>query len=136
MSCNPYLFFDGTCAEAFRFYATVLHTTIDMMMTHGESPMAAQSPPGMADRVMHARLTYDGTMLMGSDSMPGMNKAMQGFAVSLQPTDVAEAERLFAALAEGGEIRMPIAETFWAKRFGMVTDRFGTPWMINCETPA
>ena len=136
MQISPYLAFDGQCEAAFRFYAACLGGRIEMMMTHGESPMADRSPPEARDRIMHAQLVVGDTVLMASDGPPGHHQAMQGFSVSLMVGEPAEAERVFAALAEGGTVRMPLEETFWAMRFGMVTDRFGTPWMVNCERPA
>jgi PhnB protein len=132
MQITPYLSFDGKCAEAFRFYEQTLRGKIAMTMTYGESPMAAEFPPEARDRVLHIRLDADGAMLLGSDAPPGRASPMQGITVTLDVKEEAEAERLFAAFANGGTVQMPIAQTFWAKRFGMVTDRFGTPWMINC----
>ncbi len=94
--------------------------------------MAAQTPPGSANRIMHARLELDGRVLMASDSMVGHPyEGMKGFSLSLNYPATAEAQRMFAALAEGGKITMPIAKTFWAEAFGMLVDRFGTPWMVN-----
>ena len=135
MELNPYLQFDGNCAEAFGFYEKSLGGKILMMMKAGESPMAAQVPPGRQDDIIHARLAVGDKLLMGSDAMGGSYAAPSGFSVTLGFDEPAEAERVFAALAEGGSVRMPIAETFWAHRFGMLVDRFGTPWMINCEKP-
>jgi PhnB protein len=133
MQIAPYLSFDGKCAEAFQFYAETLHGNIAMTMKYGESPMAADTPPEARDRVIHTRLDADGAMLMGADALPGRAAPMHGVSVMLDVKDEAEAERIFAAFANGGTVQMPIAQTFWAKRFGMVKDRFGTPWMINCE---
>ncbi|MFL5075225.1 MAG: VOC family protein, partial [Microvirga sp.] len=110
---------------------------IDGMMTHGESPMADKVQPGWQDKVMHARLVFDGQVLMGSDSPPEHYEKPQGTFVSLSVEKAADAERIFRALAEGGTVRMPFEKTFWAAGgFGMLVDRFGTPWMINCEQPA
>ncbi len=135
MKLNTYLGFDGTCAEAFRFYERVLHGQIDMMMTYGESPEADRVGPGQRDRIMHAHMTVAGQSLMGGDSPSGMHTKPGGFCVSINVDDEAEAERVFAELSEGGQVQMPIGETFWAKRFGMCVDRFGTPWMVNCSKP-
>ncbi|HYH78940.1 MAG TPA: VOC family protein [Longimicrobium sp.] len=135
MKINPYLMFNGQCAEAFRFYADVLGGTIVTMMTHRDSPMADQTPPDWQDAVMHASLSLDGgQMLMASDEPPGETARTTGggYYVSLHIDEPAEAERVFGALAEGGTVRLPIQQTFWATRFGMLVDRFGTPWMINC----
>ena len=128
---DTYLIFDGNCADAMRFYERTLGGKLHLM-THGESPMAAQAPAGSANRILHARLELDGRLLMASDSMVGQPyEKMKGFSLSLIYPTVAEAQRMFAALAEGGQITMPIGKTFWAEAFGMVVDRFGTPWMVN-----
>jgi PhnB protein len=128
---NTYLFFDGTCADAMRFYERTLGGKLTLM-THAESPMAAQTPPGSADRIMHARLDFDGGMLMASDSMAGQPyEGMKGFSLSLIYPTAAEGRRMFDALAQGGRIIMPIEKTFWAEAFGMLVDRFGTPCMVN-----
>jgi PhnB protein len=131
LQLDNYLFFDGNCADAMRFYERTLGGKLQLM-THGDSPMAAQTPPGSANRIMHARLELEGRLLMASDSMVGQPyQGMKGFSLSLIYPTVAEAQRMFAALAEGGQITMPIAKTFWAEAFGMLVDRFGTPWMVN-----
>ena len=133
---NAYLFFDGTCAEAMRFYERTLGAKMEMMMTHSEAPNAAPSPPGAADRIMHARLSIDGGgTLMASDSMVGQAYGgINGFSLSLGYSTVAEGKRIFDALAAGGQVTMPFAKTFWAEGFGMLVDRYGTPWMVNVET--
>jgi PhnB protein len=132
LQLDTYLFFDGNCADAMRFYERTLGGKLDLM-THGDSPMAAQMPSGSANRILHARLELDGgRLLMASDAMVGQPyDRMKGFSLSLIYPTVAEANRMFAALAEGGQITMPIAKTFWAEAFGMLVDRFGTPWMVN-----
>jgi PhnB protein len=132
LTLTPYLNFDKQCAEAFRFYQQVLGGEIVHMQTHGDSPMAAHTPPEWHDAVLHARLVVGDAVLMGSDMPPGVEARPHGYAVSIGVTDPAEADRIFAALSEGGRVAMPIQETFWAKRFGMFTDRYGTPWMVNC----
>ena len=133
MELNPYLTFNGRCEAAFKFYEKSLGGKIEMMFTHGQSPTADQVPPDWRDKVMHARMTVGGKVLMGSDAPPDRYEKPQGFSVSLSVTDPAEAERLFKALAENATIVMPIQQTFWATRFGMLVDQFGIPWMINCE---
>lgn len=130
MRVNPYLMFNGECAEAFKFYEQCLGGKL-VTSTFGDSPMADQMPEAH-DRIMHASLQVGDTLLMGSDQPSGDSEARGGFSVALQVTDTAEAERLFAALAEGGSVTMPIQETFWSKRFGMLTDRFGIPWFVDC----
>jgi len=128
---NAYLFFDGTCADAMRFYERTLGGKLDLI-THAESPVAAQSPPGSGDRIMHARLTIDGGTLMASDSMAGQPyEGMHGFSLALEYPTATDAQRVFDALAAGGQVRMPVQKTFWAEAFGMLVDRFGTPWMVN-----
>ena len=137
MRLNPYLMFDGRCEEAFRFYEQCFGGKIVFIMTYEDSPVAGQIPPGTAKKIFHAGLAIgDGIALEGSDAMPGQYKHQQIFAVMLRPKDSAEAERIFKALAEEGSVQIPMAETFWALRFGKVTDRFGVPWLVNCERPA
>jgi PhnB protein len=136
MQSNTYLNFNGECKDAFKFYEQCLGGKIVAMMTYGESPMAEQTPAEQRDKIMHVHLTVGDMVLMGADSPPEYFEKPQGFNINLQFDDVAEAERIFKALAENGTVKMPIQETFWAKRFGMAIDRFGTPWMINCFLPA
>jgi PhnB protein len=133
---TPYLNFDGNCEEAFRFYEQCLGGKIVAMFTHRETPAAEHVPAEWQDLIMHARLQVGDAVLMGSDSPPEHYEAPKGSYVSIQVDDPAAAERIFHALAEGGAVQMPIQETFWATRFAMLTDRFGTPWMINCEKSA
>lgn len=138
MLLTAYLNFDGTCREAFEFYARAFKAKIGHMQSFADSPMSGDVPPEFGHRIMHARIDVgDNQMLMGSDTAPGMPfNGVHGFAVSVTLTDPAEADRIFNALVEGGKVTMPIAETFWAKRFGMCVDRFGIPWIINCPTTA
>lgn len=132
MQINAYLGFDGTCAEAFKFYETVLGGKITFMMTYAEAPM--ETPAGCGDKIIHATLSIGETVVMGGDAPPGHYRQPTGFSISIGIKDPAKAEDLFKALAEGGKIIMPLEKTFWAKRFGMLTDRYGTPWMVNCGT--
>ena len=132
-SFNAYLFFDGTAAQAMPFYQRVLGGKLDVM-TFAQMPGAEQQKMSAATaaRVMHAMLSFDGGQLMASDTMEGQPyEGMKGFALTVNKDTAAEAEQVFAVLAEGGQVTMPIAPTFWAERFGMCTDRFGTPWMVN-----
>ncbi len=132
MQLDSYLFFDGTCAEAMRFYERTLGGKIEMMMTHAQSPMGAQASAANANRILHARLVIDGHALMASDAMAGEPYGgMKGFKLSLGYRTVAEARKAFDALAAGGKVDMPMEKTFWAEAFGMVVDRFGTPWMVS-----
>lgn len=129
---EPYLTFDGDCAEAMRFYERVLGGKLEMMVTHRESPGGDQAPPEAADRIMHARLVVDGRVLMASDSMPGQPyEGMKNVWISMAYPDASAAKRVFAALGEGGTVTMPFQQTFWADGFGMLVDRFGTCWMVN-----
>lgn len=132
MQINPYLNFNGNCGEAFRFYEKVLRGRIEMMHTFGDSPMKGEMPAEMHNRVMHAHLTVDGQSLFGSDA-PHNFQAMQGMSVSINVGSMEEGQRIFDEFAKGGSVTMPFAKTFWAPGFGMVTDRFGTPWMVNVE---
>src|SRR5579872_6628405 len=136
MQLNPYLAFNGQCEEAFKFYEKCLGGKIIAKMTYGDTPMADQTPPDWRGKIAHMRLSVGDKLLMGSDAPPPRFEAMKGMSVTLGIDDPAEAERVFHALAENGTVGMPIQETFWARRFGMLVDQFGTPWMINCERPA
>jgi PhnB protein len=133
MLCNPYLIFNGTCEQAFKLYEGVLGGRITAMYRFGETPASGQADPAFADKIMHATLQFGDNYLMASDAPPQHFAPMQGMSVSLNVHSVEDAERIFAALADGGLVKMPIQQTFWAERFGMLTDRFGTPWMINFE---
>lgn len=128
---DNYLFFDGQCAEAMQFYERVTGGKLVAMMKYSDSPDPKQCPPGDENRIMHASLTIDGRNLMASDTPKGMAKPMQGFALSLYYDSPDEAKQKFDQLAAGGQVTMPFAPTFWAKGFGMLTDRFGTPWMVS-----
>jgi PhnB protein len=134
MQLNPYLTFDGRCEQAFKFYAKVLGGNIVAMIPHEGTPAATHVPAEWRSKIMHARLMVGDKVLMGSDAPPDRyDGGMKGFSVTLGIDEPKEAERVFHALADKGSVRMPIQETFWAERFGMLVDQFGTPWMINCE---
>lgn len=133
MNIVPYLWFDGTCREAFGFYETVLGGKIVDMLPHAGTPMSGDFPADWQDKIMHASIKIGDAMLMGSDAPPAYYRPAQGLSVSLHLKTAGEAERVFAALAEGGSVTMPLEKTFWTERFGMLVDRFGIPWMINCE---
>ena len=135
MQFVPYLEFDGTCEEAFGFYARCLGAKVMAMLPAAGTPIEADFPADWRDKIIHACLEWDGQLLMGSDAPPGRYERPAGISVSLHVPEPAEAERLFAALGEGGEVRMPLAETFWAQRFGVLVDRYGVPWMVNCSRP-
>jgi PhnB protein len=136
MQLNPYLTFDGQCEAAFKFYEKVLGGKIEAMMPHEGSPMAENVPTEWRSKIMHARLSVGDNILMGSDTPPDHHEQMKGFSVTLGIDDPHIAERVFHALSENGTVQMPIQKTFWAARFGMLVDQFGTPWMINCEQAA
>ena len=129
---NAYLAFDGNCAEAMRFYERVLNGNLQALLKNSDTPAAAHVPPESQERIMHAYLEFDGGSLMAGDAMVGMPyDGMKGFSLALSYDDTAEAQRVFEALAEGGTVTMPWSPTFWAESFGMVTDRYGTPWIVN-----
>jgi PhnB protein len=136
MQINAYLNFEGQCEEAFQLYEKTFGGKILAVHRFGGSPMAQQMPPEWANKVMHIRLEVDGGELMGSDTPPGQGGgAAKRFCMSIGIKDPEEGKRIFAALTEGGSVQMPFAPTFWAAGFGMGTDRFGIPWMVNCEAP-
>ncbi|MGA9423146.1 MAG: VOC family protein [Rhodanobacteraceae bacterium] len=138
MQIVPYLNFDGKAKEAFAFYAKVLNGTITAQMAYRDGPreMCGQMPPETLDRLMHTQLESDGATLMGADGPPPHPSQAVGTTLNVMVDTPAEAERVFAALAEGGDIKMAIQETFWAQRWGMLIDRYGKPWMVNCLKPA
>jgi PhnB protein len=127
---DSYLFFNGTCAEAMRFYERTLGGKIEMMLTYGEGP-PEHCPAGAKDRIMHCSLSLDGRKLMASDTPGEPQTPAGGFSLSLNYPNAAEARRIFDLLANGGKVMMPMGKTFWAEAFGMLTDRFGTPWMVG-----
>jgi PhnB protein len=131
MQMSPYLSFNGDCEAAFTFYEQNLGAQLGAIFRYGGSPMAGDVPEDWSEKVMHGSLTLGGQVLMGGDV--ALYEAPKGFSLSLHIKSTAEAERIFARLADGGEVLVPLAKTFWAERFGMVADRFGIPWMINCE---
>lgn len=133
MDLNPYLTFPGNCAEAMEFYAEVFGGSIEAMMRVADSPMAAEMPAEAQDKVMHARLRVGARAIMASDALTGEAEAPRGFSVQVGFDDPDKAARVFARLAKGGEATMPFAPTFWAAGFGMCRDRFGIPWMVNCD---
>jgi PhnB protein len=134
MEVQPYLFFNGRCEEAIEFYRRALGAQVDTMMRNKESPEPAPPgmlPPGSENKVMHASFRIGETTVMASDGRCSGTPNFQGFSLSLSPPDAATAGRLFNALADGGQVQMPLNKTFWSPCFGMVTDRFGVGWMVN-----
>ena len=126
------LTFNGECDAAFALYQQCLGGNVTYRLTWGESPMADQAPADWRDKVVHATLTVAGTAISGADVPPGAYQRPQGFQIQLNLDDAAAADRIFALLADGGLVTVPLQETFWAQRFGGVVDRFGIPWGINC----
>jgi PhnB protein len=135
MKVNTYLNYGGNCAEAFRFYEEHLGGKISFMMTHGQMPDASGVDPAWKDKILHARLELGGTAVMGADIPTPPFEPMRSAYLSLSVDSIAEAERIYALLSEGGHIFMPMAETFFAFRFAMLRDRFGTSWMLLNERP-
>lgn len=135
MTIHPHIAFRGQCEAAFKFYEQCLGGHLTHMMKYGASPMADQMPAELRDQVIHARLVLsDGQAIMGADAPPDRyDGTSKGMCINIGTPDPAEAERVFHALSEGATVQMPIGETFWAIRFGMLIDQFGIPWMVNCE---
>jgi len=133
MQFNSYLLFNGDCEEAFKAYEKIFGGKIEMMLNHEGTPASVQVPPEWLKKVLHARITIGNSVLMASDAPPGRYSKPQGFSVNIGLTDIKEAERIFGALSEGAAVTMALGETFWAHRFGMLTDRFGIPWMVNVQ---
>jgi PhnB protein len=134
MQLNPYVNFNGQCEAAFKFYEQVLGGKITFSMTWGEMPGADEFPAEMHKLIMHATLSVGDHVLMGADSPPDRYQQPKGMNVSLHLKDIVEGERIFNTLAEGGTVQMPFEKTFWSPGFGMCIDRFGIPWMVNCES--
>ena len=134
MEVSAYVTFKGDCEAAFKYYVEVLGATLGLLFSYANSPMADVVPDGWETKIMHGSVTIGGKLLEGADAPPERYEKPQGFALSLNVATAQEAERVFEQLAAGGKVQYPIAKTFWSERFGMVVDRFGIPWMINCET--
>jgi PhnB protein len=133
MQMNPYLSFQGDCEAAFKFYEQCLGGQPGAIFRYAGSPMADDVPADWADKIMHGSITIGDQTLMGADVTPDQYEEPKGFSLSLQIKSTADAERIFHELAKDGRVLMPLEKTFWAALFGMVVDRFGIPWMINCE---
>jgi PhnB protein len=135
---QPYLFFNGNCEQALEFYRKAIGARIEMIMRFKESPEPpppGMVPPGFENKIMHASFQVGESILMASDGCEAETTRFQGFSLSLSVPNEAEADRAFAALSEGGKVRMPLSKTFWSPRFGMLEDRFGMGWMINVAPP-
>ena len=138
MQVQAYLFFEGRCEEAIEFYKGALGAEVQMLMRYKDSPEPSQPgmvPPGSENKVMHASLKIGEAVVMASDGHCSGKPNFQGFSLSIDARDEAEAQRLFKGLAEGGEVRMPLGKTFWSPAFGMLTDRFGVGWMVSVFDP-
>lgn len=136
MQVNAYLIFDGRCEEAFKFYEQALGGKIEAMVSAVGTPIEQQVPPERRNKILNARLVVGDGLLMGMDAPPDRYQPPKGFYVVFEAGRVAEAEQVFGTLAENGRVEMPLQQTFWATRFGMLVDRFGTPWMVNCSQAA
>ncbi|MFP5223471.1 MAG: VOC family protein [Acidobacteriota bacterium] len=130
MLVQPYLFFEGRCTEAIEFYRSAIGAEVTMLAHYKDSPDPGMIPPGSEDKVMHANLRVGDSMMMLSDGQCQGQASFQGFSLSLSASSDAEAERLFSALAQGGNVLMPLGKTFFASSFGMLADRFGVSWMV------
>ena len=135
MAFRPYLFFGGTCRQAFTRYQEIFGGEL-VLMQNSDAPPGQGMPGAPADMIMHAALTFDGNLLMGSDDPTGDGGPMKGIAVNCTVPDPGEAKRVFDGLTVGGQVTMPLAETFFAPAFGMCVDRFGVPWMVSAEPQA
>ena len=134
MQINPYLVFDGRCEAAFQFYCDIFGGKIDARFTFRGTPAESQAPPDWLDKIMHVTMSVGDWVLMGADAPPDHYEgAPRSFSVHLGLSDPQEAERIFTRLSENATIRMPMQQTFWAARFGMLVDQFNIPWIINCE---
>jgi len=133
MQVQPYLFFDGRCEEAIEFYRRALRAEVTMLMRFKDSPEPqppGMIPPGSENKVMHASMRIGETTVNASDGECNGKPSFEGFALSLDAANEAEADKLFAALSEGGQVKLPLTKTFFSPRFGMVADRFGITWMV------
>jgi PhnB protein len=135
MQLSTHLAFNGNCAEAMQFYADTFGGTVNFKMTWKESPMCDQVGPDFQDKIMHESIIVGTTTLMGADAPQGRYQKPQGIMVSIAVETVEDGERVFKTLSEGGSVQMPFQETFWAKGFGMATDKYDIGWMVNCEKP-
>jgi PhnB protein len=135
MQINPYLTFNGECEAAFKLYERCFGGKIEAMLKHQDLPAGEKAPPDLEGKILHAMMKVKGQTLMGSDACAADYVVPKGMHVSVHIEDKAEAERVFAGLAEGGNVAMPMQETFWAVSFGILTDQFGIPWMVNCPKP-
>ena len=135
MQVQPYLFFDGRCEEAIEYYRKVLDAKVEMLMRYKESPEQPKGATIPGDKVMHAALRIGDTQVLASDGFASGKPKFEGFSLSVDARDDAHAKRMFGALADGGKVTQPLVKTFFASSFGMVTDKFGVPWMVIAQKP-
>lgn len=133
MQINPYLSFKGECEAAFTFYEQCLGARRGAIFHYGGTSLASQVPADWSDKIMHGNLTFGDQVVMGGDVAPDRYEEPKGFSLSIHLKNTTEAERIYRELAQNGKVVVPLEKTFWAERFGMVVDRFGIPWLINCE---
>ena len=133
MQVSPYLSFNGQCEAAFKFYEQCLGGQLGAIFRYAGTPPADQVPADWQNKVMHGSVTIGDLILMGADVTPDRYESPKGFSLSVQIKSTTDAERIFRELGKDGRVVMPLEKTFWADRFGMLIDRFGTPWLINCE---
>jgi len=133
MQVIPFLCFQGDCEAAFKFYEQCLDAECGEVFRYAGSPMAGQVPPDWGDKIMHGNFTIAGRTFQAADVLPAQYEEPKGFSLALQLGSAVEAERIFADLAEGGSVVIPLEKTFWAERFGVVTDRFKITWLVNCD---
>jgi len=131
MAVQPYVFFDGRCEEAIEFYKKALDAKVSMLMRYGESPEKGNMPPGSDNKIMHGNITVAGSTILVADGHCGGKPVFEGFGLSLTVPSEEEAEKRFAALADGGRVLQPLIRTFFSPRFGMVADKFGVMWMVH-----
>jgi PhnB protein len=134
MRISCHIHFEGQCEEAFRTYQNVLGGRLETLLRFGDSPLGSQAPPEWQSRILHATLLLGEYELLGSDVFPGQSGRKQGYSVTISLADLENAKSIFNALAEGGSILMPLQPTFWAEAFGVVTDKFGVSWEVNCAS--
>jgi PhnB protein len=132
----PYLNFDGRCEEALEFYKKAVGAKVDMMMRCKEAPEPGQIKPGLEDKILHSSFTIGKSMIMASDGYNQNNPSFNGTSLALSAATESEAKKLFDALADGGQVRMPLTKTFFSPAFGMLADKFGVPWMVVVSTEA
>jgi PhnB protein len=135
MQVQSYLFFNGRCEEAIEFYKKTLGAKVEMMMRFKEAPGDHQCAPGSENKIMHSCLRIGDTAVMASDGMAQGKPEFKGFSLTISAKDKAEADRLFGALSDGGQVQMPLGETFFSPRFGVLSDKFGVGWMVIVEPP-